>query len=81
VGGFSAETAGALTLFWATTAGIPVSTTQTIGGAIMGVGTTRSLSAVKWGLAGNIVLTWLLTIPCSAILGGLVYFLINLFFR
>jgi PiT family inorganic phosphate transporter len=79
IGGFSAETAGAFTLFWATIAGIPVSTTQTIGGAIMGVGTTRSLSAVKWGMAGNIVLTWLLTIPCSAILGGTVYFLINLF--
>jgi inorganic phosphate transporter, PiT family len=79
IGGFSAETAGALTLFWATTAGIPVSTTQTIGGAIMGVGTTRSLSAVKWGMAGNIVLTWLLTIPSSAVLGGTIYFIINLF--
>ncbi len=78
-GGFSAETAGAITLFWATTSGIPVSTTQTIGGAIMGVGTTRSLSAVKWGLAGNIVMTWLLTIPSSAIIGGTIYFVINLF--
>lgn len=79
IGGFSAETAGALTLFWATTAGIPVSTTQTIGGSIMGVGTTQSISAVKWGLAGNIVLTWLLTIPSSAIIGGTIYFVINLF--
>ncbi len=79
VGGFSAETAGAMTLYWVTHAGIPVSTTQTIGGAIMGVGTTRSLSAVKWGMAGNIILTWLLTIPCSAVLGGMAYFILNLF--
>jgi PiT family inorganic phosphate transporter len=79
IGGFSAETAGAITLFWATTGGIPVSTTQTIGGAIMGVGTTRGLSAVKWGMAGNIILTWLLTIPCSAVLGGMAYFIMNLF--
>jgi len=78
VGGFSAETAGAATLYWATMAGIPVSTTQTIAGSIMGVGTTRGLSAVKWGLAGNIIATWLLTIPCSAILSAIVYFIITL---
>ena len=79
VGGFAAETAGAATLYWATMAGIPVSTTQTIAGAIMGVGTTRSVSAVKWGLAGNIILTWLLTIPCSAILSAIIYFMLSLF--
>jgi PiT family inorganic phosphate transporter len=79
VGGFAAETAGAATLYWATMAGIPVSTTQTIAGAIMGVGTTRGLSAVKWGLAGNIIATWLLTIPCSAILSALVYFILSQF--
>jgi PiT family inorganic phosphate transporter len=78
-GGFSAESAGAMTLFGATHLGIPVSTTQTIAGAIMGVGTTKGLSAVKWGIAGNIVLTWILTIPFSALLASIVYYLIYLF--
>src|SRR5205085_3084049 len=80
-GGFSAETAGAITLFGATHMGIPVSTTQTIAGAIMGVGTTKRLSAVKWGIAGNIVLTWILTIPFSALLSALVYFVMLLFMK
>ncbi len=79
VGGFSAETAGALTLYGATSMGIPVSTTQTIAGAIMGVGTTRRFSAVRWGIAGNIIATWLFTIPASALLGGLVYYVISFF--
>ncbi len=79
VGGFSAETAGAFTLFGATAMGIPVSTTQTIAGAIMGVGTTKRLSAVRWGVAGNIIMTWLLTIPCSAIISGIIYYVISLF--
>jgi PiT family inorganic phosphate transporter len=79
IGGFSAETAGAITLYAATSMGIPVSTTQTIAGAIMGVGTTRRFSAVRWGIAGNIITTWIFTIPASAIIGGLVYFIISLF--
>jgi PiT family inorganic phosphate transporter len=66
VGGFCAETGGAITLFLATSLGIPVSTTHTITGAIVGVGATRKLSAVRWGVAGGIVWAWVLTIPASA---------------
>jgi len=77
VGGFCAETAGALTLFGATYAGIPVSTTHTITGAIIGVGSTRRLSAVKWGIAGRIVWAWILTIPFAATIAALTYFLIT----
>jgi PiT family inorganic phosphate transporter len=65
VGGFCAETGGALTLFLATALGIPVSTTHTITGAIIGVGATHKLSAVRWGVAGRIVWAWILTIPCA----------------
>jgi PiT family inorganic phosphate transporter len=79
IGGFSAETAGAITLYGATSLGIPVSTTQTIAGAIMGVGTTRRFSAVRWGIAGNIITTWIFTIPASAILAGLIYFIMSFF--
>ncbi|MDR2451273.1 MAG: inorganic phosphate transporter [Candidatus Accumulibacter sp.] len=71
VGGFCAETGGALTLFLATALGIPVSTTHTITGAIVGVGSTRRMSAVRWGVAGSIVWAWVLTIPCSAAIGAL----------
>lgn len=74
VGGFSAEAAGAITLLGATWAGIPVSTTHTITGAIVGVGATRRLSAVKWGVAGRIVWAWVLTIPMAGIFAA-VYFL------
>ncbi|WP_028224732.1 inorganic phosphate transporter [Paraburkholderia ferrariae] len=70
VGGFCAETGGALTLFTASWLGIPVSTTHTITGAIVGVGATRKLSAVRWGVAGNIVWAWILTIPASAALAA-----------
>jgi PiT family inorganic phosphate transporter len=66
VGGFCAETGGAITLFLATSMGIPVSTTHTITGAIVGVGAVRNVSAVRWGVAGGIVWAWVLTIPCSA---------------
>lgn len=66
VGGFCAETGGAITLFLATALGIPVSTTHTITGAIVGVGSTKRMSAVRWGVAGGIVWAWILTIPCSA---------------
>ncbi|MBB5399627.1 PiT family inorganic phosphate transporter [Paraburkholderia youngii] len=70
VGGFCAEAGGALTLFTASALGIPVSTTHTITGAIVGVGATQKLSAVRWGVAGNIVWAWVLTIPASALLSG-----------
>jgi len=73
MGGFCAETSGALTLIGATFAGIPVSTTHTITGAIMGVGATKRLSAVKWGVAGRIVWAWVLTIPISAAIAALVF--------
>ncbi|MDD5088915.1 MAG: inorganic phosphate transporter [bacterium] len=72
-GGFAAETAGAITLLVTAFSGIAVSTTHTIAGAIMGVGATRRASAVRWGLAGNIVIAWILTIPASAAVGALVY--------
>lgn len=75
VGGFCAETGGALTLFIATALGIPVSTTHTITGAIVGVGSTQRASAVRWGVAGNIVWAWILTIPASAFVAALAYWL------
>jgi inorganic phosphate transporter, PiT family len=78
VGGFAAETAGATTLFMATFGGIPVSTTHTITGAIVGVGSTRRLSAVRWGVARRVVWAWILTIPMSALIAALVYFLVQL---
>jgi PiT family inorganic phosphate transporter len=73
VGGFCAETGGALTLFLATALGIPVSTTHTITGAIVGVGSVQRASAVRWGIAGNIVWAWILTIPSSAFVAALAY--------
>jgi len=72
-GGFAAETASALTLFGTAQAGIPVSTTHTITGAIIGVGASRRLTAVRWGVTGRIMWTWVLTIPGSAILSALLY--------
>jgi PiT family inorganic phosphate transporter len=77
VGGFAAETSGAATLFLATGFGIPVSTTHTITGAIIGVGATRRLSAVRWGVATRIVWAWVLTIPCSAAIAALAYWLVR----
>jgi len=74
LGGFCAETSGAITLIMATMLGIPVSTTHTITGAIIGVGATRRLSAVKWGVAGTIVWAWVLTIPLSAAVSAVMYF-------
>jgi PiT family inorganic phosphate transporter len=73
VGGFCAETGGAITLFLASGLGIPVSTTHTITGAIVGVGSTRRASAVRWGVAGNIVWAWIFTIPASALMAALAY--------
>jgi PiT family inorganic phosphate transporter len=75
VGGFCASASGAITLFVATGLGIPVSTTHTITGSIVGVGSVRTLSAVRWGVAGSIVWAWLLTIPCSAFLAGVAWWL------
>jgi PiT family inorganic phosphate transporter len=79
-GGFTAECAGSITLFLATHYGIPVSTTHTITGAIIGVGTTRGTSAVRWGVAGNIVIAWLITIPASAVIAALAWWIGGLFF-
>lgn len=78
VGGFCAETAGAITLFGATAAGIPVSTTHTITGAIVGVGSARRLSAVKWGVAGRIVWAWVLTIPMAGLIAALTFLLLSI---
>ena len=75
VGGFCAETGGALTLFIATAAGVPVSTTHTITGAIVGVGSVRHPSAVRWGVAGNIVWAWIFTIPASAFVAAIAYWI------
>ncbi|MFM2240683.1 MAG: hypothetical protein RJA69_2057 [Pseudomonadota bacterium] len=75
VGGFCAETGGAITLFLATAMGIPVSTTHTITGAIVGVGSTQRASAVRWGVAGNIIWAWVLTIPASAFVAGVAYWI------
>ena len=75
VGGFCAETGGAITLFLATTLGIPVSTTHTITGAIVGVGSSRKMSAVRWGVAGNIVWAWILTIPASAFVAAIAWWI------
>ena len=76
VGGFAAETAGAISLFAATSLGVPVSTTHTITGAIIGVGSTRRLSAVRWGIAGQIVWAWVLTIPASAFIAAVTFYLL-----
>ena len=75
IGGFCAQTGGAATLFFATALGIPVSTTHTITGAIVGVGSSKRLSAVRWGIAGTIVWAWVLTIPCSALISAIFWYL------
>ncbi|ARO28983.1 inorganic phosphate transporter [Rhizobium lentis] len=76
--GFCAETGGALTLFGATWLGIPVSTTHTITGAIIGVGAARRVSAVRWGLAGNIVIAWIITLPAAAMISAVSFWLVSL---
>ena len=75
VGGFCAETGGAITLFLASALGIPVSTTHTITGAIVGVGSSRKMSAVRWGIAGNIVWAWIFTIPASAFVAAIAWWI------
>lgn len=77
--GFCAETGGALTLFGATWLGVPVSTTHTITGAIVGVGAARRVSAVRWNIASRIVVAWVVTLPCSAAIGAFFYWLAGLF--
>src|SRR4051794_25394966 len=76
--GWCAETGGAVPLFTATWLGVPVSTTHTITGGIIGVGAVRRLSAVRWGVAGDIVIAWLVMIPAAAIVGALCYLLTRL---
>ena len=73
VGGFCAELSGSIALFLATALGIPVSTTHTITGSIVGVGSVQSVSAVRWGVAGDLLWAWLLTIPCSAFMAALAW--------
>ncbi|KQW29086.1 inorganic phosphate transporter [Rhizobium sp. Root274] len=77
--GFCAETGGAITLFAATWLGVPVSTTHTITGAIVGVGAARRATAVRWGLAGNIVIAWIVTLPAAALISATFYLLTDLF--
>jgi PiT family inorganic phosphate transporter len=74
-GGFAAETGASVAILTATVLGVPISTTHTITGAIVGVGATRRLSAVRWGVAGQIVWAWVLTIPASATIGAVCYML------
>jgi PiT family inorganic phosphate transporter len=78
--GCCAETAGAITLFGATWLGIPVSTTHTITGSIVGVGAARKVSAVRWNVASNIVVAWVITLPAAGLIGAACYLLTNLFF-
>jgi inorganic phosphate transporter, PiT family len=77
--GVSAETAGAITLFLTEKLGIPVSTTHTITGSIIGVGATKRLSAVRWGVTINLLWAWILTIPVSAVLAAIIYYIVKLF--
>lgn len=81
MGGFAAETAGAVTLFTASALGAPVSTTHTITGGIVGVGSIRNIRNVRWGVAGSIVWAWLLTIPASAFIAAVSYYLITTIMR
>jgi PiT family inorganic phosphate transporter len=78
--GFCAETGGAITLFGATWLGIPVSTTHTITGAIVGVGAARRVSAVRWGIAGSIVIAWVITMPCTALIAACCYGIVAFMF-
>jgi PiT family inorganic phosphate transporter len=80
VGGFCAETSGAATLFLATALGIPVSTTHTITGSIVGVGATRRMRSIRWGMATRIIYAWLLTMPAAALLGALAFWALRVCF-
>jgi PiT family inorganic phosphate transporter len=81
VGGFAAEAGGAMTLFLASSLGVPVSTTHTITGAIVGVGATQRISAIRWGVAGNIVVAWAVTIPATALIAAAVSWAATLLLR
>jgi PiT family inorganic phosphate transporter len=81
IDGFCAETASALSIFLATHLGVPISTTHVITGAIAGVGATKRLSAVRWGVTIKIVWAWIFTIPGGGLIGGAFYFLLRLFFK
>jgi PiT family inorganic phosphate transporter len=76
-GGFAAQTTAGLVIYASTRAGYPLSTTHVISGAVIGSGATRRLSAVRWGLAGNIVMAWILTIPAAAVVGAGVYYVVS----
>ena len=78
VQGFCAETAGAATLYLATSLGVPVSTTHTITGAIVGVGAAKRVSAVRWGIAGSLLIAWVITIPAAALIGAFFYACVTL---
>jgi inorganic phosphate transporter, PiT family len=80
VGGVAAESAAAATLFFTSHAGIPVSTTHTITGSIIGVGSAQKLSAVRWGVAGDIIWAWIFTIPGSAFIAGVAWWLAHRYF-
>ena len=77
VHGFAAETSASLVLFTTASLGMPVSTTHVISAAIMGVGASRRLSAVRWGIAGNILIAWVLTLPASALVAGIAYWILQ----
>jgi PiT family inorganic phosphate transporter len=79
--GVAAESAGAITLYLTETLGIPVSTTHTITGSIIGVGATKRLSAVRWGVTVSLLWAWIMTIPISALVAAVVYFIVNLFIK
>ena len=79
--GFAAETAGAITLFSTGALGIPVSTTHTITGSIIGVGVVKRVSAVRWGITRDIIFAWVLTIPVSGLLGAVIYGVVKLFLK
>jgi PiT family inorganic phosphate transporter len=81
IGGFAAETGAALAIYWATALGVGISTTHTITGAIVGVGSSKRLSAVRWGVAQQIMWAWVLTIPASAFIGGLTYEIFRVLFQ
>ena len=78
--GFCAESGAAITLFMASAFGIPVSTTHTITGAIVGIGSLRRMSAVRWGVAGRIVWAWIITIPCAGVISAVAYSIGRIFF-
>jgi PiT family inorganic phosphate transporter len=78
--GFAAQVAGGTTLYWATRLGYPVSTTHVVSGSVLGAGATKNLSAVRWGVAGNIVVAWVLTLPAAALVAAALYWPVQAIF-